>query len=366
MRFLYPECDPQVMSETQTPTAFVCGYSEDGDGGIFRYRLDEETGKLAEAGLYPAQAAAFAAIHPDGAHLYTANRVSGGAVTAYEFNPDTGDIAQVGRTHSGATDPCYVSVDAAGRYVFVSNYADGTVAAIPLETDGGFGSGATVVDHEGSSIHPERQQEPHPHSIVPGPKNRYIYVPDLGSDRIVIYEFDPDGAVLRPTEQRYVPLHEGAGPRHFVFHPDSEVCYVINELDSTITAFRYEPDTGDLSEMETVSTLSEEYDGENICADIHVHPSGEWLYGSNRGHDSIVIFSIDDSGRLRFIGHESTRGHWPRNFALDPSGNHLHVENRRSDSIVSFRVDDASGRLTPIGQELSLPEPICMVFRSGP
>lgn len=344
------------MVDSNAPLAFVCGYTEDESGGIFSYRLNEADGTLRQVNRTPAEGAAFAAVHPDGTHLYTVKRVSGGVVTAYRVDPETGELAELNRQSSEGAGPSYVSVDATGQYVFVSNFAGGTVAMLPIKDGGKLGAATDVVTHE------SLDGEPHPHSIGPEPENRFVYAPDLGTDRIAIYRVDGDQERLAPAEPPYATVADGAGPRHFDVHPTDRVVYVINERDSTVTAFEYDPETGRLKEIQTVSTLPETVDAENYCADIHVHPSGTWLYGTNRGHDSIVVFEIDGkSGRLTPISHESTRGHWPRDFALGPTGRYLYVENQQSDSIVPFEIDSA-GRLEPIDHRIDVPEPMCLQF----
>ena len=350
------------MVDADAPLALACSYTEDDSGGIFSYRWNRSDGTLHEVARMPASATTYGAVHPAGTHVYTANRVEGGVVTAYRID-ENGALTGVNRQSSEGVGPCFVSVDATGRYAFVANYSAGTVAMLPIEEDGRLGEATDVVEHDGSSVDPERQEGPHPHAIVPGPENRFVYVPDLGTDRIAIYRIDFENGTLRPADVPHTPVHEGAGPRHLDFHPTGRFAYVIHELDSAITAFEHDAETGALDEIETVETLPDHFEEDSFCADVHVHPSGTWVYGSNRGHDSIAIFEVDrDSGRLRPVGHEPTRGHWPRDFALDPSGRYLFVENRRSDSLVAFAVDAATGRLRATGQRLSLPEPLCFLF----
>lgn len=308
----------------------------------------------------PAEAVSFLALHPEGGHLYA---VSDDTVGAVRVDDPSGELTELNRQLTEGASPCYVSVDASGRYAFVANYEAASVSMFPLREDGRLEEASDVVHHEGSSIDPDRQDVPHPHSIRPGPENRFVYVPDLGTDRVVIYRIDFETGTLRPAQTPFVELHDGSGPRHLEFHPDGRHAYVINELDSTLTAFEYSPDDGALDELETVTTLPEGYDDESYPAEVRVHPSGRWLYGSNRGHDSIAVFEIDEeSGGLDIVDHESTRGHWPRHFAIDPEGRYLYAENRRSDSIVSFEIDEGTGELSFMGVKYDLPEPICMVF----
>lgn len=349
------------MTDWGTTIAFACSYTEEGTGGIVCYRLDESTGELRELGRESAAAATYLTLDPDRFRLYTVNRISGGMATAYRIDSEEYTLSRIDRVSCGGSGPSYISLDEDGRFAFVSNYVAGTVAMLPIEEDGQFGDGVNIEAHRGSSSDPDRQREPHPHSIGPGPGNRYVYAPDLGTDRIMTYRFDPPE--WRPATPAATRTAAGAGPRHFACYPDGQFCYVINELDSTITGYAHDPDTGSLTEIETVGTLPDGFEGDNLCADIHLHPSGDWLYGSNRGHDSIAIFSVDgDRGRLRPVDHESTRGHWPRHFALDPGGRYLYAENRRSDTIVPFAIDESTGRLTPTGSRISIAEPLCLQF----
>ena len=342
-------------------TAFICAYTEDDSGGIYTFGL-QGGGELEELHRQPVEATSFLAISADGAHLYSVNRIEGGQVQAFDIESG-GSLSPLNAVSSGGDGPAYVSVDDAGEYAFIANYAGGTVAMAPIANDGSLAEPSHVVEHEGSSVNESRQQEPHPHSIVVGPNDDYVYVPDLGTDTIEIYRIDRANDRLEPADPSNVELHPGAGPRHFDFHENGELGFVINELDSTITAYNYDAETGALDPLETYDTLPEGYDEESYCADIHIHPNGELLYGSNRGHNSIVGFDLDsETGELDLIDHESTRGDWPRNFAISPDGAHLFVENRRTDSIVTFAIED-DGTLAVIDDDLSLPEPICMEFR---
>ena len=234
---------------------------------------------------------------------------------------------------------------------------------LPIEDDGSLAPASDFIQHEGASVNPRRQDQAHAHSINPDAQNHFAYVPDLGQDRVVIYQMDTDDGRLVPNDPAYVEVNPGFGPRHFDFHPGGRWAYLINELGSTITAFEYDPESGGLSEFQVIGTLPTGFSGSNTTADIHVHPSGSFVYGSNRGHDSIAIFSVDeDSGRLTPLGHRSTGGRTPRNFGINPSGRFLLAANQDSDNIVSFHIDQESGLLTPTGHELSIPMPVCIRF----
>ena len=234
---------------------------------------------------------------------------------------------------------------------------------LPIRSDGGLASASDFVQHEGSSVHPRRQQGPHAHSANLDPANRFLLAPDLGMDKVMIYRLDLENGKLVANEPSHAPTTPGAGPRHLVFHPDGRYVYVINELGSTVTAFSYDADRGSLRELQSISTLPEGFSGDSTTADIHVHPNGGFLYGSNRGHDSIAIFGIDrNTGELSPRGHQSTLGNTPRNFAIHPSGEFLLAGNQDSDSIVIFRIDPRTGSLDTTGEAASVPMPVCIKF----
>jgi 6-phosphogluconolactonase len=243
----------------------------------------------------------------------------------------------------------------------VANYAGGSVSVLPIGEDGRLGELTDLVQHHGSSANPQRQKSPHPHSANLDAANRYLFVPDLGLDKIMIYRIDSPRGKLKPNDEPWARVKAGAGPRHFAFHPKGRYAYVINELDSTVTAFAFDETRGTLKEIQTVPTLPDSFTGNSTCADVHVSPSGKFLYGSNRGHDSIVIFAIDeDTGQLTYVEHEPTQGKTPRNFAIDPTGTFLLAANQNSDTVVTFRIDPVTGRLSPTGHVASVPSPVCL------
>lgn len=338
---------------------FVCSTAGD-DAGIYSASFDPTDGNVTSLATTTVERPTFLTVHPDGTHLYAANRTAGGTVSAFQIGDD-GTLIRLNDRSSEGVGPCYVSIDATGRYVFVSNYTEGTVAMLPVESNGSLAEPCDVVRHEGSGVDPDRQASPHPHSIVPGPENRFVYVPDLGTDRVVAYRIDFDRGRLDPIEAATLKLADGSGPRHVTFGPDGEVGYVINELDSTLTAVSHDSGSGRLEVVDTVSTLPADPSTPTKAADVHVHPSGRWVYASNRGDDSIAVFETD-AGRLRCIEHVSTDGRTPRDFVLDPTGRWLLVENRSSDTVIPFAVDADTGRLSTIDSHLSVPRPTCAVF----
>jgi 6-phosphogluconolactonase len=255
-------------------------------------------------------------------------------------------------------------VDATARYVLVSNYSSGSVCVLPILETGGLGPIVDFVQHEGGSIHPQRQQSPHPHSVNLDRDNRLAYVPDLGLDKVMIYELDlARGKLISYHEQPWARTRSGAGPRHLAFHPNEQTVYVVNELDSTVAVFALDSARGTLKEVQSISTLPADFDEKSWAADIHVHPNGRFVYASNRGHDSIAVFSVaEETGMLSLVAYTSTQGAVPRNFGIDPTGTFLLAANQNSDDVYVFRIDQKSGRLTPTGNSVQTPTPVCVKF----
>ena len=334
-------------------------------------QLDLSTGELAPAALAGETTnPSFLALHPSGDFLYAVGEISSfegqkaGAVTAWKIDRDTGQLEFLGQDPSGGPGPCHLVVDSTGTTLLVANYGGGSVSSREIHRDGKFGNQISFHQHYGSSVNPQRQQQPHAHSINLDRDNRYAFVADLGLDQILVYRFDAVASELHRNKGfPLVKVKPGSGPRHLSFHPSADYAYVINELDSTITAFRYEPKQGRLELMQTVTTLPPDFDGASYTAEVVAHPSGKFIYGSNRGHDSIAVFRVDpDSGNLQLVQIEPTQGKTPRNFAVDPTGKYLLAENQDSDTIVVFRIDPDQGRLAATGHTLEVPKPVCIKF----
>jgi len=361
-------------SQQDGPLLYVGTYTEGTKSeGIYLVRMDPRTGKLRRVGSVIAGAnPSFLAIHPNGRVLYAVNEVdkyngkASGAVSSFAIARETGVLTRLGEQPSEGAAPCYVSVDHSSRVVLVANYNGGSVALLPIQGDGSLAPAADVEKHTGTGPNAERQEAAHAHCIVADPSNRFVLAADLGADRVFVYPLDLEGKTLRRIGGGSAVMRPGAGPRHIVFHPTLPLVFVANELDSTVATLRFDAEHGTLSPLGTVSTLPAGWTGTNYPADIHFASSGRTLYVSNRGHNSIAVFSVAEStGALALEQVVSTDGDWPRNFSLDPTGRWLLVANQRSDSIVVFARDEKTGRLTPTRERIALPSPVCLQFRGS-
>ena len=279
------------------------------------------------------------------------------------MNPSDGALTAINTAPSAGQGPCHVSVTPDGKAVLVANYSSGVVALLPVRADGGLNPPSSFDQHEGKSIHPSRQKAPYAHSINPSADGRFAFAADLGTDKIYTYRIDTAAGTLTAASPASVSLEPGSGPRHLAQSPDGRHAYVINELANTITTFSLDAQTGTLKALQTVPTLPADFTGKNTTAEILIHPSGRFVYGSNRGHDSIAVFKVDPAtGTLTAVEHVSTQGRNPRNFTLDPTGRWLIAANQDGDSLVVFAIDETTGRLTPTGQTVKLTAPVCVRF----
>ena len=343
-------------------TLYIGTYTSGKSEGIYIYRMDRANGELTRAGSVKSENPSFLTIDPAKRYLYAVNEKPEGTVSAFAINRRTGELSLLNQQSSHGADPCHVSVDSRSKSVLVANYTSGSLAVFPIQRGGTIGEAVDVEQHEGSGPC-EQQKGPHAHCIKLDQANRFAFSADLGNDHVMIYRFNPLNGKLEPATQASATLHPGAGPRHLAFHPNGRFLYVINELDSSLTTFKYDAARGTLTAFETVSALPRDFRDKSYCADIHVAQSGRFLYGSNRGHNSIVVFAIDPrTGRLNLVEHVSTGGKWPRNFTIDPSGRFLFVANQHTDNVVTFRIDAQTGRLTPTGQSVEIPVPVCLQF----
>jgi 6-phosphogluconolactonase len=354
--------------------AFIGTYTAKTDSrGLYSFHFDSSTGRLTAMALAaPAQDPSFLTVASNEKYLYAVNELSefngkkSGAVTSYSLDPKSGKLTQLNQVPSGGADPCYVSFDQTGRYLLVANYTGGSVSTFPIAPDGRIGPASAFVQHTGSGPNKERQEGPHAHYIATSADNRFVFVVDLGLDEVVVYRFDPAKGSLTPNDSPFAKLAPGAGPRHMAFHPNGKFAYVLNEVNSTVTAFAYDSKSGSFSTLQTLSTIPNDFTAHNDTAEIVVHPSGKFLYASNRGRDSIAEFTIDPAkGTLALAGDFPTQGKTPRNFALDPTGKFLLAANQESNNIVIFRIDPSSGALTAAGHFAKVPAPVDIVFLSA-
>jgi 6-phosphogluconolactonase len=346
-------------------------YTGTASKGIYVSKFDSATGKLTAPELAAeTKNPTFLAVAPGGHFLYAGSEITNtdgkrtGAVSAFALENKTGRLTLLDQKNSGGNgSPCHVSVDATGKCLLVANYGTGSIAVLPVRADGSLGEATTMIQHTGSGANPQRQAGPHAHFILPSPDNRFALDCDLGLDKVFINRLDANAAKLTANEPSFVTVAPGSGPRHFVFSGDGKFVYVINEISSTITAFRYAATNAAMNEVQTISTLPRDFSGSNTAAEIALHPDGKFLYGSNRGHDSIVVFAVNQkTGRPKFVEHQSTLGRTPRHFAIDPTGHWLLAENQASDSVVVFAINPESGKLKPTGQSITVGSPVCAVF----
>ena len=338
--------------------------------GIHVIRMDRGTGQLrivssVDAGPNPS----FLSVHPGGRVLYAVNEIDSykgkptGAVSAFAISRESGALTRLNEQPSEGGAPCYASVDNTGKVVLVANYAGGSIAAFPIDADGALGQVSSVVQHAGEGPDAERQQAPHAHCIRSDPSNRFVLAADLGADRVFVYRFDIDGNTLSHVENGDAVMRPGAGPRHIAFHPTLPLVFVANELDSTVATLRFDAERGVVFALETHSTVPAGWTGTNYPGDIHVAANGRTLYVSNRGHNSIAVFSVaETTGAVMLEQVISTEGDWPRNFSLHPAGQWLLVANQRSGSVVVFARDPGNGKLKATPQCIALPSPVCVQF----
>lgn len=360
------------MSDEQSTEvmALISAFAAGEDGAIHAYRVDSNTGRMEFiTRSSDVEHPFFLALSPDKRFLYSIHepcRFGGeehGNVRAFTLDSGAGTLSCLNEQTSGGSAACYLDVDRTGRCVLVANYNGGNVSAIPINPDGSLAAPGCLVHHEGSSINPERQKKPYAHCIVISPDNRFAYAADLGADKVFIYRLDPAEAELTAGEQAFVRTPPGAGPRHLAFHPERPFVYVINELANSVTAFAWNESNGALYEQQTMSTLPDGFKGTTHCADVKITPSGKFLYGTNRGHDSIAAFAIDaETGALNVLQIEPSRGQNPQNLAITPDGRMLLVANMGGGNVVSFWIDDETGKLMHTGHEVIMPSPSCIML----
>ncbi len=329
--------------------------------GIYVYKFNTQTGNLDSVGVAKGiKNPSFLAISPNQKFVYSVSETGAGAVNAFSFDKKTGKLTALNAQPSGGADPCYVAVDKTGHWALVGNYSGGNLSILPIEANGLLGKPTQTIQHEGKGPKPQ-QEKAHVHSVNIAPNNEDVFVADLGLDKIVSYHLEAKTGKLSAGNPESVSVSAGSGPRHFAFGLNPKFAYVIQELTGEITAFNYKK--GSLEAFQTVKTLPEDFKENNSCADIHISPDGKFLYGSNRGHESLVIFSIDpQTGKLTYVGHQNVMGKTPRNFAIDPTGNFILVANQNTDNITVFKRNKTTGKLTFTGKEIKISMPVCLKF----
>jgi 6-phosphogluconolactonase len=350
---------------------FVGTYTTPGQStseGVYVFGLESSSGKLTlKTVVKDLINPSFLAVHPQTGNVYVIHEKGtfegnpGGGVIALTVDPGGGNVRLLNRQSSGGEDPCYISIEQTGRFALVANYSSGSVAMLPIASDGTLGAASSVVQHTGSSIHPDRQDRPYAHSILPDPTNQFAVACDLGIDKLLVYRLDLDaGELVKHAEVSVTP---GSGPRHLAFHPNGRYAYLACELNSTVLAFTWDAEGGMLEEFQNLRTLPPGYEGRNLPADIHLTPDGQYLYVSNRGHDSFACYEVSpESGMLTLKHHTSTGGAEPRGFAIDPTGKILLAANQNSNNLVPFLIDPGMGHLSRIGDEVQVSMPVCVKF----
>jgi 6-phosphogluconolactonase len=341
---------------------YVGTYTHDSRSeGIYVYDLDLESGALTHVSTATGVSnPSYLTLSADGKTLYTTNElVDDGGVSAFAVDTTTGQLTFLNRVASHGADPAHLSVDPSGSWLLVANYTGGTIATFPIQPDGTLGEASDVVRHSGSGPNTARQQGPHPHMIITDPEGQFVLVPDLGADAVLAYSLENGRLIAQPDAGCRLP--PGAGPRHLAFGSGGRCVYVINELDSTLAVFA--SDAGRMTQQQIVSTLPRGYAGASTTAAVVIAPSGRFVYGSNRGHDSVAICAVDQfSGQLSVLGQTPTGGRTPRDINIDPSGSFLLAANQKSDAIVTFRIDPETGPLEPTGQTAQVPSPTRVLF----
>lgn len=352
---------------------YVGTYTGPDSKGIYAFRFDPASGQSTSLGLVAETInPSFLAIDPSQHYLYAANEVGdykgekSGGVSAFAIDRRTGKLTFLNEVSSHGAGPCHVALDKTGKHVLVANYDGGSVAVFPVLPDGRLGEASSVVQHSGHGPNTERQEGPHAHEIQLTRDNRFAIAADLGLDELLVYRFDPVKGTLAANDPPFTKVGPGAGPRHFVFHTNGKFVYALNEMGGSVTSFAYDARAGVLHNLQTISSLPEDFKSKNESAEVVADTAGKFLYASNRGPDNIAVFAIDSAtGTLKLVEHVPTRGKTPRNFAIDPTSKYLLVANEESSNMVEFRIDPKTGRLTDTGQVLKVPSPVCIVFMSA-
>jgi len=374
--FLLPLLAGMVFNNTaqkaaaEEPLVFISAFAPGEKGAIYAFQLNSKTGELKEvARTTDVEHPFFMTVSPDNQYLYSINapKKFGGKeneyVAAFKLEGRSGKLKRLNQQSSHGTASCYLDIDKSGKAVVVANYSSGTVASLPVKADGSLGAAASIIQHTGSSVDTKRQNEPHAHSIVISPDQKFVFAADLGIDKVLSYQIDPETAKLSPSPQSYVRTVPGGGPRHMTFHPDGKQLYVINELKNSVSHFSYNPQTGTLIERDTISTIPDDFEGTTHTADVKITPNGRFLYGTNRGHDSIAAYQIDDDGKLSLLEIKPSLGKGPQNLAITADGKFLLCANMPGNNVVVFQINEKTGKLAAVGEPVSMPMPSCIMIR---
>ncbi|THU32441.1 lactonase family protein [Niastella caeni] len=335
-------------------------YTKGKSEGLYVYKMNSETGEVSFVSKAAAANPSYLDLSPDEKFVYAVNEDANdkGSVSVFSFDKSNGTLTFIDKQSTGGDHPCYVAVNKTGKWVAAANYSGGSFSTLPIMANGTLGT-ATTIQHTGSSVNKERQDKPHVHSTVFSPDDKYIFVPDLGIDKVMIYSFNPGSGKPEPAPVPFAAPPAGSGPRHFTFHPNGKFAYLVEEMGGAVSAYKYKD--GKLTPIQHISTYPADFTGKKWSADIHVSPDGRFLYATNRTpSNTIAIFSIDKSGKLKALGYESTKGEVPRNFTIDPTGNFLLVANQETHNIVIFKRDKKTGMLTDTGKRIEVGHPVCL------
>lgn len=355
---------PNANAQSARAILYVGTYSTRGSEGLYAFDFDRSTGTFKPLQTTSElKSPSFLAIHPTGRYLYAVSEAGekSGSVGAYAIDAKTGKLRFLNQQSSHGNGPCYVSIDKTGTWALVANYGGGNATVLPIDNNGALGAATDSVQFSGSGANAQRQEKPHAHSVILSPDNRFVYVADLGTDRVYIYELDTVHGKLKPAQMPYATVKPGSGPRHLTFDPSGKHVYVVEELTSSTAVFTYDAKTGALTIMEdAVKSLPTDFTAPNTSADIHTSPNGRFLYQSNRGYNGLAIYSIAKDGKLTLTGQQPAGGKTPRNFMVDSRGAYVLIANQDTDNVVVYKANAKTGKLTATGTELKVPAPVCL------
>ncbi|MBD2754633.1 lactonase family protein [Spirosoma validum] len=357
-----------TQAQSSKEIMYVGTYSVRGSEGVYVFEFDRKAGTMQQIqSISNGKNPSFLALHPSGNYLYSVNEGpdKAGGASAYAVDKATGKLQFLNSQSTLGGGPCHISIDKTGKTAFVSNYGGGSLAVFPIGTDGKLSAAADSVQDSGTGPNEKRQEKPHVHSATLAPDNRFVYVADLTTDKLNIFDIDVKASTVKPASTPYASVKPGSGPRHFTFHPNGKYGYLVEELTSTVASFSRNAQTGALTLLQdNVKTLPDDFTGQNTSADIHIDPSGKFLYQSNRGANTLAIFSIGNDGKLTKIGDQPTEGKTPRNFLIDPKGDFIFVAHQDTDNITIFKRDQKTGKLTYTGQSVPVPAAVCVIMAS--